>query len=462
MEREQTALARLQEKVDDPQQFAEAVSSVLAEAFALSEARSEKLSKTLAPTFERAAQESIRKDPGTLVGILYPLMGPAIRKAIAESLDGTLQKLNQAFKHSFSWRGLKWRLEAFRTGSSFADVVLNHTVEFRVEHVFLIHKKTGLLLEHVATPEAEGQDPQLVSGMLTAIQDFVRDSFSGNSRKQEGDGAGIDSLRLGDLLLWCEEGPFAFLAAVIRGNPPDALRTALRETLTKIHEDLRIPLEEFQGDAASLTNLNSSLGTCLQRREQPEEKRLSPWLKWLPVAFLLIVGLWIAWRALDARRIDGYVQRLRNEPGIVVTGIERRGWFWPVWHISGLRDPLATDPEEILIQAHLNPARVDAHWESYEALSPAMVLKRLTATLDTPRDLSFTLDGNVIRAHGSAPQQWVDRARSLMKAMPTGSAQVDLTAVADVQDPTFVRLRDSIQALVIKFHPNAPRPAPGQ
>src|SRR6478752_8375088 len=97
----------------------------------------------------------------------------------------------------FSWRGLKWRLEAYRSGSSFADVVLKHTVVFRVEHIFLIHRKTGLLLEHVAAQNAAAQDPQMVSGMLTAIQDFVRDSFT-----QAKDGGGIDTLRLGDLLLW--------------------------------------------------------------------------------------------------------------------------------------------------------------------------------------------------------------------------------------------------------------------
>ena len=119
--------------------------------FALAAARDEQLAKALAPTLERATQASIRKDPGTLVGILYPLVGPAIRKSIAETLDGTLQRLNQAFKHSFSWQRLKWRLEALRSGSSFADVVLKHTVEFRVEHLFLIHRKTG------TAPRARGR-----------------------------------------------------------------------------------------------------------------------------------------------------------------------------------------------------------------------------------------------------------------------------------------------------------------
>ena len=247
LEEDRAAIAKLQQKFDDPRQLAEAVSSVLADAFTLAGARDEKLAKALAPILELATQASIRKNPGTLVGILYPLMGSVVRKSIAESLDGTLQRLNQAFKHSFSWQGLKWRLEALRSGSSFADVVLKHTVQFRVEHVFLIHRKTGLLIEHVAAPEATAQDPQLVSGMLSAIQDFVRDSFEGSNKSE---GGGIDTLRLGDLLLWCEEGPFAFLAAVIRGNPPESLHAALRETLTDIHDQFQAPLEEFEGDSA--------------------------------------------------------------------------------------------------------------------------------------------------------------------------------------------------------------------
>jgi outer membrane protein OmpA-like peptidoglycan-associated protein len=382
-------------------------------------------------------------------------MGPAIRKSIAETLDGTLQKLNQAFKHSFSRQGLKWRLEALRSGSSFADVVLKHTVEFRVEHVFLIHRKTGLLLEHVAAPHAGGQDPQLVSGMLTAIQDFVRDSFEGAAGGSEG----IDSLRLGDLLLWCEGGPFAFLAAVIRGNPPETLHAVLRETLTRIHEDLRIPLEEFEGDTAPLGDLATPLNGCLQQREQPLETRLSPWLWALPLALLVVAGSWAVLRAVEGRRVEAYLQRLREEPGVVVTGAERRDGRW---YVSGLRDPLATDPSDVLAQSKLDPTHVVGHWESYQALDPAMVLKRLTATLDPPPGVRFSLDGGIIRAGGSAPQHWVERARALIAAQPAGSPKVDLTALTDIQDPTFVRLRDSIQARVIKFNANAPRPAPGQ
>jgi outer membrane protein OmpA-like peptidoglycan-associated protein len=456
LEEDRAAIARLQQKFDDPRQFAEAVSSVLADAFTLAGARDEQLAKALAPILELATQASIRKNPGTLVGILYPLMGSVVRKSISESLDGTLQRMNQAFKHSFSWQGLRWRLEALRSGSSFADVVLKHSVQFRVEHVFLIHRKTGLLIEHVAAPEVTAQDPQLVSGMLSAIQDFVRDSFEGTNKSG---GSGIDTLRLGDLLLWCEEGAFAFLAAVIRGNPPESLHAALRETLTNIHDQYRSQLEEFQGDSATLWDLVTPLQRDLQQQERPRETHLSPWLWILPLVLFLLAGGWVIRRTIVRLRVDAYVERLRQEPGIVVANAELRNGRW---QISGLRDPLAADPAALLSQSGLNSKRVAFHWESYQALNPAIVLRRLAASLNPPPTVSLSLKGDTVEATGSVPQYWVERARTLVAALPAGSPKVDLSALRDVQDPEFIRLRDAIQGHVISFDSNADRPARGE
>ena len=335
-------------------------------------------------------------------------------------------------------------------------MVLKHTVQFRVEHVFLIHRKTGLLIEHVAAPEAAAQDPQLVSGMLTAIQDFVRDSFEGTHK---GGGGGIDTLRLGDLLLWCEEGPVAFLAAVIRGNPPESLHAVLRESLTHIHDQFRSPLEEFQGDSANLGDLVTPLESCLRQQERPRETQLSRWLWVTPLVLLFVTGGWMIWRTIDRARVDAYVQRLREEPGIVVASAEFRDGKWQV---SGLRDPLATDPAVVLSRSGVSSKRVVGHWESYQALDPAIVIRRLAASLNTPSSVSLSVNGDTVRVTGSAPQYWVDGARALVAALPAGSPKVDFSALADVQDPEFVRLRDAIQGHVIGFDSNADRPARGQ
>jgi OOP family OmpA-OmpF porin len=173
----------------------------------------------------------------------------------------------------------------------------------------------------------------------------------------------------------------------------------------------------------------------------------------------VIGGFWAVSRFIEGRRVDAYVQSLHAEPGFVVTNVERRGG---TWHISGLRDPLATDPAVVLAATNLNPARVEGHWEPFQALDAAMTLKRLSATLDPPRSVSFVVEGEAIRARGSAPQHWLERARAFIAQQPAGAVQVDLSAITDIQDPTFVRLREAIQARIIRFNPNAPRPAPDQ
>ena len=454
--REQALLDRLRQQFDDPEQFALAVSRVLPAAIVQAAARDERLGQVLAPTIEVAAQSSIRKDPRTLVDILYPLMGPAIRKSIGESLEVTLQSLNAALKHTFSWRGLKWRLEAYRTGTSFGEVVLKHTLIYRVEHVFLIHKRTGLLIEHVAAEEIASKDPQLVSAMLSAIQDFVRDSFS-----ETADG-GLDTLRLGELLLWCEQGPAAFLVAVIRGNPPETLHALLRDTLTNIHAHRHQALDNFDGDTALFPGVRDELASCLRVQEKASEQRTSP-LLWLvlllPLALLFSGGYWLYQRHQENNQWAHYVQQLQAEPGITVISSERRDG---TWHVMGLRDPLAVDPNALLAGSSLDPTRIVGRWEPYQALHPSIALKRIQASLEPPPTVSLTLDNGAIRAHGSASHNWIARARNYASLLPPGSPEFGLSSVEEIGKAEYERLRDAIQSRLVHFNHNAATPAPGQ
>ena len=128
---------------------------------------------------------------------------------------------------------------------AFAEVVLLHTLVFRVEQVLLIHEPSGLLLQHVTAPMVQLPDADLVSGMLTAIRDFVQDSFRMEST------AALDSLKAGDLTLWIEPGPYAYLVAVIRGRAPASLRRDLQEALEGIHRSCLQTLKGFHGDRQS-------------------------------------------------------------------------------------------------------------------------------------------------------------------------------------------------------------------
>jgi hypothetical protein len=424
--REIETLSRLTGVVDDPERFAAAIGRILPTAIAQATS-DERMGHVLAPVMERAAESSIRNDPATLINILYPTIVPAIRKSIGETIDETFQRLNQTLKYSLTWRGLKWRWEAWRTGASFAEVVLKHTLVYQVEHVFLVHRHTGLLIAHVSAENAVSQDPQLVSSMLVAIQDFVRDSFTGAEHQ------GLDSLRLGELRLWSEPGPFAALVAVIRGDPPEGLHDTFRDTLSRIHAERHHALETFNGDSAGLGDVEARLRDLVALGEHaPPRVGLARLVIWgLVLLLLILAGTWAAWWWNNQQLWQGYLDRLRAQPGIVITEAGKRDGKFVV---SGLRDPLAADPQAILREAGVNPAWVVANWLPYQSLDPQMMLKRLDATLKPPPTITLEIAGNRIVARGSAPRVWIEEARAIAQALPAGAPSFDVAGVTNADE----------------------------
>jgi len=138
---EQRALEAIGARLGDPAIQARQVAAVLPQALQL-RALDTELARALAPPVEDAITASIHRNPKPLADALFPVMGPAIRKAVAASLVGMVESFNRTLEHSLSWRSLTWRVEALRTGRSFGEVVLLHTLLFRVEQVFLIDRTT--------------------------------------------------------------------------------------------------------------------------------------------------------------------------------------------------------------------------------------------------------------------------------------------------------------------------------
>ncbi|TIX03081.1 MAG: OmpA family protein, partial [Mesorhizobium sp.] len=350
--REISELSRVTHLLDEPEQLASAVGGVLPSAAA--RAPHAQLGEALAPAVERAVQRSIQKSPRTLTDILYPVFLPAIRKSIGEKIDQTFQSLNETLRHIFTWHGLKWRLEAWRTGASFSEVVLKHSLVYRVEHVFLINRNSGLLIAHVTADNATSEDPQLISSMLSAIQDFVKDSF--NEKEQ----SGLDTIRFGELRLWSEVGPFATLVAVIRGNPPEELHEIFRDVLLRIHDECSQALEQFDGDSSQLVGVETLLQTCVELKQEDSNQGF-PWLVVAAVLLVLIpAGGWFLLSWQSGQRWQAYVSRLSTQPGIIVAEQKvRDGQFY----IAGLRDPLAADPQALLSGTQVDPARVHSQWQ---------------------------------------------------------------------------------------------------
>jgi OOP family OmpA-OmpF porin len=439
---EQESIAQIQQRLGQPFVTPELVSAVLPDAIIRRNNVDSNITKALQPSVEEAIRVSVKKQPRILVDALFPVIGPAIRKAIGQAMTGMLESLNQSLEQSFSVQGLQWRLEALRTGRSFAEIVLLKTLVYRVEQVFLIHRETGLLLQHLQAPAIVAQDADMVSGMFSAIQDFVKDSFGVKEHEA------LESLQVGELTVWIEQGPRAILAAVVRGNPTMELRSVLQETLEIIHLEQNTALAEFGGDATAFEVVRNHLENCLQaqygqKKAEDAARKLSPLLVVSVLLVVILLPLTILY-VRDSWRWQAYLNQLNNQPGIVITATTDN---WRRYQVKGLRDPLASDPESFLLAAKLDPQWVKARWEPYQTLHPDFVRRRAVSVLQPPATVALEFQAGVLTASGQASVKWLLEARKLARVL----AGVTSFNAATIEQDLVANLRRRIEGISITF-----------
>ncbi|MBF2070507.1 OmpA family protein [Fischerella thermalis] len=414
---ETAQLSKLYDRLENPQIQAEDLSRLLPEAVILRTMQDKQLAEAMVPTVEQAIQSSVKQDLNVLSEAFFPIIGPASRKAITTVLGEMIQSLNQTLEHSMSPQSFKWRLEARQTGKTFAEVVLLRTLIYRVEQVFLIHKQTGLLLQHILAPQVAAQDPDLVSAMLTAIQDFVKDSF--NIEK----GEALQSLQFGELSIWIEEGPQAILAGIIRGNAPQELRLVFQKAIENIHLKLHREFHVFTGETKLFTPSRPYLEECLEARYKvPSQKNYIYAWSFLS-AIAIALGMWGFFSLREQLRWNAYLEKLNSQPGIIVIKANKG---YGKNFISGMRDPLATDPYLLMNQAKINPQTVISKWEPYLSLEPQIIVKRAAELLQPPKTVSLKADKNrILYATGTAPRQWILEARKTWRFLPGVTQYID-------------------------------------
>jgi OOP family OmpA-OmpF porin len=438
---EQKQILALRERLDNPRQRSVETSAVVAEAIRLRRegAGARALRESLAPSVQDVLRESIRKDSSILADVLFPVMGLAIRKSVAEAIRAMLEYFNKALASSLSLQGLKWRIEAFRTGRSFAEVALLRSLIYRVEQVFVIHRKTSLLLLHAEGADVAAQDADMVGGMLAAIQDYVRDSF------HAAQGEALDSFQVGDLHLWVEQSPQTTLAAAIRGEAPQSFRLLMREKLEEFHRRFAAELEKFEGDAAGFDLFRPDLEDLVVAQYTKKEKKSRPYFVILVLLLLGVLAGWQLWGFLQWRKWQTFADILRQEPGIVVTSLEKHDG---AFRIRGLRDPLAIDPRALAKTAGLDPRKAEFQWQGYYSLDDAMVLRRAQQILRPPETAVLAVDRGTLRVAGESTAEWAAQLRGRAVLIPGVLALDD----HNLNNPNvLLRQKAAIESAIVLF-----------
>lgn len=361
----------------------EIVSQVLPEA--IRSAKGKALREALEPVFEKAFAGSVKKNPQALVEAISPIMIPGIRTSIAGAIREFAEGLNQIVEKSASFRAIRWRIESMVSGKPFTEILLARSLLYSVEQVFLIHRRSGLLLAHAAAKGAVLKDADMISGMLTAIQDFLSDSFT------EG-GQNLETVDAGRFKLWLTYSPKVLLVAAVGGTAPIELRQAFRKALDGIEETLRSQIDNFKQDDLSVFEpAKPFLEACLLGQSEPEKRkkaRLWPYLAGLASVLLALYGWWLYRQA----QWNGFFEELKRQQGIVVTGVEKGG---PGWVVTMLRDPLAANPVELARARHLDPGKVRFDWQPYLSLNTSFATRReLDDALSRVRRQIIRFDSN--------------------------------------------------------------------
>jgi len=111
----------------------------------------------------------------------------------------------------------------------------------QIEEVFLVYRD-GVLIYHLSRSLTQDKDEDVLSGMLTAVQEFVRDAFAYGEHRE------LHQLDFGDYRIMIERGRTVYLAVVYSGSGSAAVRRKIRSVLDRIEFDYAPVLEKWDGD----------------------------------------------------------------------------------------------------------------------------------------------------------------------------------------------------------------------
>ena len=395
-----------------------------------------RVAEALSEPVAQALGSAVQRNRQGLIDALFPIIGPLIRKSIAEALRGLVADLNGAIESSFTLRGLKWRIESWRAGVPYAQVVLKHRLAYGIDHVFLIEAESGLVLHHESAPGLPALDADAIAGMLTALGDFVDDSVG------QGSGGSLDSAQVGNYLVWIEHGPRANLACFMRGVPPTELRSQLERRLEDIHA--RFPA--FARDAGAQASAESAeIGELLAppallRDAQGPAVPVRASSRWPMRLIALFVLAALVWYFVSLERWNQRVEALRTQllthPGFVLQRIDAKPWRALAVH--GLIDPDAEPLQPVLARADLGKVEPTLDVDGYLSSDDAILARRAERLLAAPADVRIAVASRVLRIEGRAPAEWIGLARARAAWVP-GVARVEYVAQADVDPASTTR-----------------------
>jgi len=127
-----------------------------------------------------------------------------------------------------------------------------------IEEVFLVYRD-GVLISHLSRTILQDRDEDVLSGMLTAVQEFVRDAFQYGQHRE------LHQMEFGDYRILIERGKSVYLAVVYSGRDSSAVRKKARLALDRIEDAYGLAFETWDGDMERVVGARDIIRDSLLR-----------------------------------------------------------------------------------------------------------------------------------------------------------------------------------------------------
>ena len=267
----------------------------------------EDLARAIAPEISAAIQEQIRLDPVVFASVIGPQMGnaiknqieverdsmvdalyPVIGNTIAKYMGEVVQSINHKIETAFSTEGLIRKIRARVKGVTEAEIILQESLPFTVQAVFLIHKDSGLIIRERQLTLNAPLDASMLAGMLTAIRSFVRECVMQGDNSSELHRISYDA---SNILI--EVAGYCYLAIILTGSPPQSFTRKIRDALSKIVVKYGKSVAAYDGDITSVPESIDPILDALLLAPVTQKSKSPPSLLIILGLFLLLLGIFL-------------------------------------------------------------------------------------------------------------------------------------------------------------------------
>jgi len=128
--------------------------------------------------------------------------------------------------------------------------------EITIDDIFLIYRD-GRLISHHTRKLKPDIDDQVLTGMFTAVTDFIKESLGGEETKA------VNEIAYGDNKILLEHGKYIYIAAVVTGENVKEMHGKMRTAVQNIEVEYATVLKGWEGDAKALAGAKKWVQTLI-------------------------------------------------------------------------------------------------------------------------------------------------------------------------------------------------------